>query len=379
MKSDSEGKSIKIGFLVALGLIVLGLAIVGISSKQRLFEKKVTFYSVFPDTTGLKEGSNVSFQGVDVGFVTNIEFMDRGGKPEVKVTYKISSKILPMINSNIRAEIKSLGLLGDRFISLEKSEKETKPEINLLPNSEIQSYQPISLKQLGESAQDIMQSINELSKNINDLVIHISKEGPLAKIMNNPQLSDEFVEHYRRSAESLDVITTRLKNGEGIIGGLLAKEGEGDQTAKMLRESIINLNETLKGINEGKGVLGLLVSEMGDGKDARESLKDFFNALEKMSMAMEDSNSLAYKIFADEKFGKEFSENLLSISKSLESILKKIDIGEGSAGAFINDKELYDSLKLTADGIQRSKIVKWYLEKKAKERATEEKKKEENK
>lgn len=379
MKSDSEGKSIKIGFLVALGLIVLGLAIVGISSKQRLFEKKVTFYSVFPDTTGLKEGSNVSFQGVDVGFVTNIEFMDRGGKPEVKVTYKISSKILPMINSNIRAEIKSLGLLGDRFISLEKSEKETKPEINLLPNSEIQSYQPISLKKLGESAQDIMQSINELSKNINDLVIHISKEGPLAKIMNNPQLSDEFVEHYRRSAESLDVITTRLKNGEGIMGGLLAKEGEGDQTAKMLRESIINLNETLKGINEGKGVLGLLVSEMGDGKDARESLKDFFNALEKMSMAMEDSNSLAYKIFADEKFGKEFSENLLSISKSLESILKKIDIGEGSAGAFINDKELYDSLKLTADGIQRSKIVKWYLEKKAKERATEEKKKEENK
>jgi hypothetical protein len=92
---------------------------------------------------------------------------------------------------------------------------------------------------------------------------------------------------------------------------------------------------------------------------------------------MKDSNSLAYKLFIDEKFGEELAQNLLSISESLNSILKKVDKGEGTAGALINDKEVYDSLSLAAKGIQKSGVVKWYLEKKAREAARDEKKKEE--
>lgn len=375
MRSDTQNKFLKIGFLVIFGLIVLGLAILGITSKQRILERKFQFYSLFPDATGLKEGSSVTFQGVEVGFVTDIEFLEMEGETKVKVTYKVSSKILPFLNSEIVAEVKNLGLLGDKFISLQKGEGKSKNITNLLPGSEIKSYQPISLKQLGENASEIMASVNELSKNINDLVLHISKEGPLAKIMNDPKLSNELVEHYRKTAESLDIITSRIKNGEGVVGGLFAPKGSGDESAMKLRESIDNLNETIKRINEGKGVLGLLITEFNEGKDARESLIAFFKTLDKFSKAMEDSDSLLHKLFVDEEFGKEFSENLMSISLSLSSILKKIDKGEGSVGALINDKDVYNSLALTTQGIQKSKLVKWYLKKKANDAVREELKK----
>lgn len=369
--------SLRIGIFVVIGLIVLGIAILGITSKQRIFERKVEFFSTFNDAAGLKEGSAVLFQGVEVGVVTALEFSDDSNNTLVKVRYKVSSVILPRINSDIRAVVKSMGLLGDKFISLEKTDKPSLNPVNILPKSEIKSYQPVTLRELGEGAQDIMTSINELSRNVNELVTHISKQGPIAKIINDPQLSDELVERYRRIAESLDVITRRLKNGEGIAGGLLVKRGSGDESAEKLRQSIDNFNEIIKGINEGKGVLGLLLTELNEGKDAKQSLIDFFAALEKFSQSMKDSNSLAYKLFIDEKFGEEVAQNLLSISESIDSILKKVDQGEGSAGAFVNDREVYDTLALAAKGIQRSGVVKWYLEKKAREAAKDEKKREE--
>lgn len=377
MGSGDKNYSLRIGIFVVCGLVVLGIAILGITSKQRIFERKVEFYSMFNDASGLKEGSIVQFQGVEVGIVTDLEFSEDPQNTLVKVRYKVSSAILPRINSDTRAVIKSLGLLGDKFISLEKSDKPSKNPVNILPKSEIISYQPVTLRELGENAQDIMASVNELSQNVNQLITHISKQGPLARIMNDPKLSDELLEHYRKTAESLDIVTRRLQNGEGIVGGLLAKKGSGDESAEKLRQSIDNLNEIIKGINEGKGVVGLLVTELNEGKDAKQSLIDFFAALEKFSQSMKDSNSLAYKLFIDEKFGEELAQNLLSISESLNSILKKVDKGEGTAGALINDKEVYDSLSLAAKGIQKSGVVKWYLEKKAREAARDEKKKEE--
>lgn len=369
--------SLKIGIFVVVGLIVLGIAILGITSKQRIFERKVKFFSKFNDAAGLKEGSAVLFQGVEVGVVTSIEFSDDPENTLVKVEYKVSSTILPRINSDIRAVVKSMGLLGDKFISLEKTDKPSKNPINILPKSEIKSYKPVTLRELGEGAQDIMTSINELSQNVNELVTHISKQGPIAKIINDPKLSDELVERYRRTAESLDVVTRRLQNGEGIVGGLLVKRGSGDESAEKLRQSIDNFNEIIKGINEGKGALGLLITELNEGKDAKQSLIDFFAALEKFSQSMKDSDSLAYKLFIDEKFGEEVAQNLLSISESIDSILKKIDKGEGSVGALVNDREVYDTIALAAKGIQKSGVVKWYLEKKAREAAKNEKEKEE--
>lgn len=377
MGSDDKNYFLKIGIFVICGIVVLGIAILGITSKQRIFERKVEFYSLFNDASGLKEGSSVLFQGVEVGIVTNLDFSEDPQNTLVKVKYKVSSKILPRINSDTRAIVKSMGLLGDKFISLEKTDKPSKSPVNILPKSEIKSFQPVTLSELGESAQDIMTTVNELSKNVNELVKHISKQGPIAKIMNDPKLSDELVEHFRRTVESLDIVTRRLQKGEGIAGGLLAKRGSGDESVEKLRQSIDNFSEIVKGINEGKGVLGLLLTESNEGKDAKQSLIDFFVVLEKFSQSMKNSNSLAYKLFIDEKYGEELAQNFLSISESLNSILKKIDKGEGSAGALINDKEVYNSLSLAAKGIQKSGVVKWYLEKKAKEAARDEKRKEE--
>lgn len=380
MKPEDRSNLFRIGLVVAVSLLVLGLAIAGITSKQRLFERKVEYYTFFPDASGLKEGSSVWFQGVEVGYVSKIDFSEDNENTTVKVTYKLSSKIIPRITGETRAVIKSLGLLGDKFISLEKVAGEKGVPANLLPGSEIKNYAPVSLRELGQGAQDIMATLNELNKNMNALVTQAQKGGgPVSRLLSDQQLGNEMVDDLRKILADIEKITNRLEGGDGLAGGVLAKNGGNDQAAKELRESIEKFNSIISGINEGKGVLGLLVTEMNEGKDARQSMVDFFSALAVFSKSLEDSDSLLHKLVVDEKYGREMAEHLLSINRSLDDILKKIEKGEGTVGGLVNDPSVYKSLSATADGIRRSGIVKWYLEKKAKEAAEAEKKAAEDK
>jgi phospholipid/cholesterol/gamma-HCH transport system substrate-binding protein len=380
MNPENKGHLVRIGFLVALGLIVMGVVIIGITSKQRLFERKIEFCTYFSDAAGLKEGSSVWFQGVEVGYISRIDFSEDNDNTVVKVTYRIASQLLPRITGDTRAVIKSLGLLGDKFISLEKIPGEKGNPQNLLPGSEIKNYQPVSLRELGQGAQDIMVTLNELNKNMNALVTQVQKGGgPVSRLLSDPKLGNEMVDHTRQILADLDKITARLSSGEGLAGGLMAKQGGNDEAAKDLRASIERLNSLLTGIEEGKGVLGLLVTELNDGKDARQSMVDFFSALATLSKSLEDSDSLLHKLVVDEQYGREMSEHLLSINRSLDAILKKIEKGEGTVGGLVNDPAVYNSLSLTAEGMRKSGAVKWYLEKKAREAAEAEKKAEEEK
>jgi len=380
MRPEEKGYLYKIGLLVLVGLVVLGLGIAGITSKQRLFERKVEYYTFFPDASGLKEGSSVWFQGVEVGYVSSIDFSEDSENTTVKVTYKVASKILPRITGDTRAVIKSLGLLGDKFISLERIPEEKGNPENLLPGQEIKSFHPVSLRQLGEGAQDIMATLNELNKNMNALVTQVQKGGgPFSRLLSDPKLGNEMVDHTRQILEDLDRITKRLSDGNGFAGGMMAPGGGNDQAAKDLRESIEKLNSILSGIEEGKGVLGLLVTELGEGKDARQSMVDFFAALAAFSKSLEDSESLLHKLTIDEEYGKEMAEHLIRINRSLDSILKKVDEGDGTVGGLVNDPSVYNSLSVTAEGIRKSGVVKWYLEKKAREAAEARKAAEETK
>ena len=118
MNQTTEWRTVRIGLLVAAALVVLALFIMGITSQHRLFERKVEYMSRFPDAAGLKESSSVWFQGVEVGFITSIKFNEDPEVQEVIVSYRIASSLVPRIRTGTRASIRSLGLLGDKYLAL---------------------------------------------------------------------------------------------------------------------------------------------------------------------------------------------------------------------------------------------------------------------
>jgi phospholipid/cholesterol/gamma-HCH transport system substrate-binding protein len=365
MNSSREMRTVRIGLLVAVGLLVLALGIVGITSRHQIFEKKVSYFSYFPDAAGLKEGSGVWYQGVEVGFISKIEFSKDVDVQNVKIYYKISADLVPRIRTGTRASIRTLGLLGDKYLALITPQRSA-DQPNLLPGNEIPIDRTVNLEMLSRGAQDVMTNTVELSKNINQMVLTLtSGQGTLARLLNDPELGKQTVAHINSIGRSLDTIATSIASGRGFGGKLLVDPVYGDQAARDLGDSLSKMNQILTGIQEGRGGAGALLSEKGEGARIVANLAKASEAMAKVAGSLQKPGTLGNKLFIDEAYGEHLASNLISISDSLASILKKIDGGQGTLGALVNDRSVYDSLSVVAEGIRKSPLVNWYIQKKA--------------
>jgi len=374
MNHSSEWRTVRIGLLVAAGLVVAAIGIVGITSRQKFFQRKLEYYSVFPDAAGLKEGSGVWFQGVEVGFISDIKFSKDADSPTVLVYYKINAELENRIRSGTRATIKTLGMLGDKYLALSTPTK-TLHEPFVLPGQEIPIDRALNLEALGKGAQDLMGNTLELSKNINTLVSTINTgQGALPRLLNDPELGKVTVENLTRISANLDKVATSLARGEGLAGKVLSDKAYGEATAADLKEALAHINAILKTIDEGHGGAGSFLKGGGEGEKIVANLSKTSEALARVAASFDRHGSLPNKLFIDDEYGGRLAANMLSISESLASILKKIDKGQGTLGALINDRSVYDSLSMVADGIRQSPIVGWYLKRKAEKAAETEKK-----
>jgi phospholipid/cholesterol/gamma-HCH transport system substrate-binding protein len=369
MNPNPEFRALRIGVLMALSLVVAALFIVGITSRQKLFERKVEYFSRFPDAAGLKDGSGVWFQGVEVGFISKISFPADTDDQSVTVVYKVSPALVPRIRSGTRATLRSLGLLGDKYLALTTAPSTTDQPI-ILPGHEIPIDKTLNLEALGRGAQDVITNTVELSKNLNQLISAFnSGEGAIPRLLNDPEVGKTTVEQLQRIGASMDTIATTMAGGKGFAGKLLVDREYGEKTAADLADAVHRTSAILKDIQSGKGGAGAFLQSGGDGERIVRDLAKTADVLAKVADNLQKPGTLGNRLLMDEVYGERLAGNLLSISDSMSSILKKIDGGQGTLGALVNDRSVYDSLSAVAEGIKKSSLVNWYLKSKAEKAA----------
>jgi phospholipid/cholesterol/gamma-HCH transport system substrate-binding protein len=361
MNMTHEMRTIRIGLLAAAALVLLALGVMGITSKQKLFERKVEYFSYFPDAAGLKEGSGVWFQGVEVGFISHIEFAPDMDNPKILVRYRISAALVPRIRTGTRASISSLGLLGDKYLAI-MNPPQVGNQANLLPGNPIPADPSLNLEALGRGAQDVIQNTVDISNSLKELLASVNAgEGALPRLLKDPKLGRELLDHLNGVATNLDRVTTGLAEGRGLAGKVLADRKYGDKAAEDLGETLASANEILKSIRDGKGGAGAMISPGGDGAKLVANLAAVSAALKKVAEGMNQPGTLGNKLLNDPVYGEHLAQNLIDISDSTSSILKKIDQGEGSLGLMVNNRDVYDSLAAVARGLKKSKLVNWYI------------------
>jgi hypothetical protein len=76
---------------------------------------------------------------------------------------------------------------------------------------------------------------------------------------------------------------------------------------------------------------------------------------------LEKGNGAIPILLHDAQFGKAFTNNLRSLSEHLDSISRKLDDGQGTAGKLINDPSLFDAANHLAVGVNESAILRWLI------------------
>lgn len=283
--------------LVTLALFFWGLSFL---KGKNLLKRTDTYYIVYDKVGGLQGSAAVIANGLQVGIVEDLRFMQDNRRIQVTILvegrYKIPHGSLAKIYSSDIMGTKAIEIvLSDRFDYYESGdtltsaiEPDLKEEINI-------QLVPLKLK-----AEELMGSVDSV------LVIMqaIFNEGFRDKFSGSIDNISRTINSLERSMSAIDTILTDENSQFSIIMANLA-----------------SITTNLKQNNEEISQIFSNLSSITDTLAKAEVQSTIRN----LNLALEEANGL----------------------------LGKISRGEGSAGALINDPQLYENLSRASASLDR--------------------------
>lgn len=313
--------SLTVGAFTLVSLAAFGLTVLFLSAEQGIFRARYGLVAYFDNVQGLLPGAVVRLAGTSVGQVRVVELGARpSGEPAVRVVLQIDESVQQRITRDSAASITTMGLLGDQIVALSIGPVGTEPLEN---GDEIRTLEPFDMSDMVGKGAKVLDTIQSLET-----------------------LGASALEQVNSLATNLDATVVDFQAG---LGG------------RRLAESVAGFGEIIAEIQDGDGTLHSLVYEPYEGgamADLERSVESFANVMSAVEQGDGFLHSLIYASAAEQDVMFQF----LEAGAKLNSILGKIDRGEGSLGLLLNDPTLYEELKLLVGGAGRSTVVRTLID-----------------
>ena len=283
---------VKVGVLVlvAIALLIWGFQFL---KGKNLFESRNTYYAIYTRVDGMDESSPVMINGLKVGLVNDIYFHpDKSGRIIVKMLVENTYQI----PDSTTAEIYSADLMGSKAVrlNLTKYKKYYKSGDTLISEIEqdLKSQVSAQMLPLKMKAEELMLSIDSVMSVIQNIFNENTREN-LSKTFASIKVT---IQNLERTSISLD---TLMQNEKYVLARIFA--------------NIESITANLKSNNE--------------------QITKVLTNLSSISDSIQQSN---------------IKTTILNANKVLEqanSVIGKINRGEGSFGLLINNDTLYRNLE----------------------------------
>ena len=159
-----------------------------------------------------------------------------------------------------------------------------------------------------------------------------------------------------------------MEGGEGLLGRMVTD----DEMAKSLLADVqgaskaVNRVATAMADDYGRDdtVFAALLRDPEGAKLVTETLgamRDGSQALAAAAEELSTGQGTLPRLMSDREYADGFLDDLHGLVRSLHSAAAKLDSGEGTAGAFINDPQMYEDLENIVRGVKSSKVVSWFI------------------
>jgi phospholipid/cholesterol/gamma-HCH transport system substrate-binding protein len=307
MPMNDRRTSLIVGAFSLAALCALALAILSLSSQEGVFGERYRLVGYYENVQGLISNAPVWLAGTRVGRVESVNFSTRpDGAPAVKVVLVVDQDVQKRIRADSTASIGTIGLLGDRYVEIT----------------------------LGSPDQPILEDGAE---------IRIANPANIARVIDTGTMA-------------LDNIATLAKNLNAVVTGL-----RGEQADKGLASAVASIGDILSEIQHGDGMLHSLIYDEYEGGGVA-SIQKSLVTLEGILDEVATGNGLLHSLVYEPLTEQDVVLEVLDAGARLNSILAKIDTGEGTLGLLLNDPSLYEDLKQLVGGAERSTLVKTLIQ-----------------
>ena len=256
-----------------------------------LKKSNYSFTVIFANVQGLNEGDDVNMLGKRIGKVSRAKIIGQKIAVELSIDNSFAFKI--PVDSKI--EVKSEGLMGSKYVSINPGVNDKK---YILAGETVEGQREYDFSEITPGIVPITQDIGVFARRLKATLGEEERDRIRNTVINIESLTSEldgFVKGYR------DVLSLSEKDN--------------------LKEIVTNMKTVSESIKQKvDNDLSQILSGFKSVSDQSEDLKQAIINL------------------------KSSSESLNSSSKKFESILAKIESGEGTLGKMVNDPGLYDNL-----------------------------------
>jgi phospholipid/cholesterol/gamma-HCH transport system substrate-binding protein len=363
---SSVGRRFRVGLVVLIALLFLVFAVLMVGKRRHLFTAKLPYHTQFDSAAGLVSGNPVRLNGVTVGNVLEVNLSPDPADQRVDVRYEVDRRVAPRLRVGTRASIKTIGLLGDKYVELAGG---TAQEPVVPPEGEIKPAPGAGLEKLLEGSGDLLTDLGAIARSLKNILGRTEKgEGFLGQLTTDSEMGGNLGSNLNGTLSSLNAVLAKINRGEGLAGKLLADEKYGDEVGRSLQAAVQSLRNVFGSIEEGMakgtGAIPALLSDP-EGKKKVYELVDRLSAaagsLAAVTQNLNTGKGTLPTLLNDERFSREFTGNLRKLSARLDSIARKLDEGKGTAGKLINDPAIFDAANRLVVGIDESAILRWLI------------------
>ena len=362
---------LRVGVFMLLGLAVLGFLILNSSGDFNPFEKKMHLKARFAAADGLREGSEVQLAGVRIGKVEKVTLLPPDSPEDFKIEAVMvigqelnDSPITERIRTDSNAQLVATSLLAnDKIINISPGSSKGSP---VSENDILESRVAISVNQLTQTGNDLLEQINKLAVPANEILNKANQgEGTLGRIVNDESLYrnlDTTVAETKLTVTKLQTTLDKVNSGQGSAGKLLNDA----ELYNSLNKTVAQLESISNDIKSGRGSAGKFVTDDALYNETRAAIIDLRTSAAKINSIADDFKVISGDLTAGRgTFGKFLKDEQLyndakatlarfnSTATKIDAILGDAQAGKGTLGKFVTDETLFNNINQTASNFNQ--------------------------
>lgn len=362
---------LRVGIFVLFGLAVLGFLILNSTGDFNPFKDTMRVKARFKSADGLREGAEVQLAGVNIGRVEEVRLLPPDSPEDAKIEAIMiidqqlgGQPISERIRSDSTAQLIATSVLAnDKIINISPGTQDALP---IRENGVLDSSEAISINQLTQTGNDLLQQINKLAIPTNEILNKANRgEGTLGNIINDESLYrnlDATVGETKLTMLRLQTILERVKSGDGTAGKLLNDPA----LYNNLNKTVAELESISKDLRSGRGTAGKFLTDEQIYNETKQAISELRNSNKKIDLVLDDvrlittdlknGRGTAGKFLSDDKLYNDAQTAIARLNATttkFETLIADVQNGKGTIGKLFTDETLYRNLNQTSSNINQ--------------------------
>ncbi|WP_395803678.1 MlaD family protein [Daejeonella sp.] len=294
MKISNETK---VGALTSVAIVTLILGYSFLKGND-VFSNENEFYAQYDRVDGLASSKPVLINGYQIGRVSDLTLLPTG---KILVQFKIDSEY--SIPKNTIARIESTDLLGGKAVVFELGDSNNFASDGDTLNSHVQTDLMDQVEPVQKKAEQIIARMDSILTSVNNTL--------------NPEFQKNFDRSFASIARTLETLEKTTKTVDGLVI---------DQSSKI------------------SGIMSNFESITANFKNNNSKINSIMNNLDKVSDDVAKAN---------------FTQTIAEANKAiveLQTVLNKVNSGNGTLSQLINDEKMYNNLNNAAENLDKLMI-----------------------